>query len=69
MKTFGHKHLKGDPREDRDYQSNISKACLKQSTLVILPTGMGKTIVALRVMLERLALGSILLMARNLSRF
>ena len=63
MKTFGHKHLKGDPLEDRDYQSNISKACLKQSTLVILPTGMGKTIVALRVMLERLALGSILLMA------
>ena len=63
MKTFEHKHLRGPPLEDRDYQSNISKACLKQSTMVILPTGMGKTVIALRVILERLHVGPILLMA------
>ncbi len=63
MKTFEHKHLKEVPLEDRDYQSNISEACLKQSTMVILPTGMGKTVIALRVILERLNVGPILLMA------
>ena len=63
MKTFSHQFLKGKPLEDRQYQSNISKACLEQSTLVILPTGMGKTVIALRVILERLEYGQILLMA------
>ena len=63
MKTFEHKHLKGAPLEDRAYQSNISEACLKQSTMVILPTGMGKTVIALRVILERLNVGPVLLMA------
>ena len=63
METVTHKFLKGDALEDRQYQSNISKACLEQSTLVILPTGMGKTVIALRVILERLEYGQILLMA------
>ena len=63
MKTFTHKFLKGEGLEDRQYQSNISKVCLVQSTLVILPTGMGKTVIALRVILERLVHGQILLMA------
>ena len=63
MKTVTHKFLKGETLEDRQYQSNISKACLEQSTLVILPTGMGKTVIALRVILERLDKGQILLMA------
>ena len=63
MKKFTHKFLKGKSLEDRQYQSNISKACLEQSTLVILPTGMGKTVIALRVILERITEGQILLMA------
>lgn len=63
MKTFEHKNLRGASLEDRDYQSNISEACLKQSTMVILPTGMGKTVIALRVILERLNAGPVLLMA------
>ena len=63
MKAFNHKFLKDGPLEDRQYQANISKACLEQSTLVILPTGMGKTVIALRVILERLERGQILLMA------
>ena len=63
MKLFEHKNLKGEPLEDRTYQSNISSSCLNQSTLVILPTGMGKTVIALRVIVERLDIGQILLMA------
>jgi len=35
--------------EHRDYQANIAAAAMKESTLVVLPTGMGKTIVALMV--------------------
>jgi len=63
MKVFNHNFLKDGPLEDREYQANISQACLEQSTLVILPTGMGKTVIALRVILERLEKGQILLMA------
>ena len=63
MSIITHKYLKIDELEDRLYQSNISKACLEQSTLVILPTGMGKTVVAIRIMIERLDKGKILLMA------
>ena len=33
--------------EKRDYQINIALTCLKSSTLVVLPTGLGKTIIAL----------------------
>ncbi len=38
--------------EDRDYQRNIADVAKNVSTLVVLPTGMGKTIIALRVMAE-----------------
>jgi Fanconi anemia group M protein len=38
----------------RGYQEAIAAECLARNTLVILPTGMGKTIVALLVMAERL---------------
>ena len=38
--------------EDRDYQRNIADSCLKRSTLVVLPTGMGKTVIAARVIAE-----------------
>ncbi len=40
--------------EERAYQVNIARVCLERSTLVVLPTGMGKTVVALLVLAERL---------------
>jgi Fanconi anemia group M protein len=45
------KHPKIVPNtiEKRMYQVNIAKAASSQSTLVVLPTGMGKTIVALLI--------------------
>jgi Fanconi anemia group M protein len=47
-----HPLLKANAIEIRDYQVNIAQSCLKRSTLVVLPTGMGKTIVALEVIAE-----------------
>ena len=38
--------------EEREYQRNIADAALKRSTLVVLPTGMGKTVIAARVIAE-----------------
>ena len=40
--------------EQRLYQLSLAAAALKQSTLVVLPTGLGKTIVALFVIANRL---------------
>lgn len=44
-----HPLLKPDTIEIRDYQVSIAQSCMKRSTLVVLPTGMGKTIIALEV--------------------
>jgi len=40
--------------EEREYQINISRVAKKLSTLVVLPTGMGKTIIAFMVMAKQL---------------
>jgi len=37
----------------REYQENILKSCLNENTLVILPTGTGKTIIAFFVIIKR----------------
>ena len=42
--------LRSDLIEPRAYQVNIANSCHGASTLVVLPTGMGKTIIALMVM-------------------
>jgi len=47
-----HPLLRRDAIEDRAYQENIARACLERSTLVVLPTGMGKTVIAARVIAE-----------------
>lgn len=47
--------LKPETIEDREYQSKLVDAALGQSTLVALPTGTGKTPVALRIADKRLA--------------
>ena len=38
----------------RDYQKNIAKTCIDKNTLVVLPTGLGKTLIALIVAIDRL---------------
>ena len=60
-----HELIKPSSIELRDYQVNIARAATKESTLVVLPTGMGKTVVALFVIAEvlRTSHGKILFMA------
>ena len=49
-----HELLRRGAVEERAYQVNIAKSCLSRSTLVVLPTGMGKTVVAAMVIAETL---------------
>ncbi len=63
MSVFENRLLKIKDLEEREYQNKVSEVCLKQSTLAVLPTGLGKTIIALRVILERIEIGKILFLA------
>jgi Fanconi anemia group M protein len=60
-----HPLIKKDAIELREYQVDIAKECMEQSTLVVLPTGLGKTAVALIVIANVLGKtdGKILFMA------
>ncbi|MBI4415725.1 MAG: DEAD/DEAH box helicase [Euryarchaeota archaeon] len=49
-----HPLLRRGAIEKRAYQVNIAASCLERSTLVVLPTGMGKTVVAVLVIAEML---------------
>ena len=52
--------------EVREYQRAIAKSALESNTLVVLPTGLGKTIIALLVAVERLSMfpsGKVLVLA------
>ena len=43
---FNHKLLKKNKVERRLYQETLLASCIKQNSLIILPTGLGKTIIA-----------------------
>ncbi|MDO9537872.1 MAG: DEAD/DEAH box helicase [Thermoplasmata archaeon] len=49
-----HQMIVPDSIEERHYQVAISESSMKRSTLVVLPTGLGKTIIALMVVAETL---------------
>jgi Fanconi anemia group M protein len=49
-----HELLRRGAVEERAYQVNIAKACLERPTLVVLPTAMGKTVIAAMVVAETL---------------
>jgi Fanconi anemia group M protein len=50
-----HPLIKKSAIEHRDYQVNLAKQAIEENCLVVLPTGLGKTAVALHVMAEFLA--------------
>ena len=47
--------LRADRVEERDYQRNLAQEALAANSLLVLPTGLGKTVVAFMVIAARLA--------------
>ena len=52
MATVEHPRVRPGTLEDRQYQADIARSAVGRNTLVVLPTGLGKTAIALRVMAE-----------------
>ena len=52
MGTVEHPRIRPGVLEDRLYQERISRAAIGRNTLVVLPTGLGKTAIALRAIAE-----------------
>ncbi len=63
MAFVSHPHITPDLVEERGYQTNMVTKCLSSNTLLILPTGLGKTIIAARIAAEYLDKGKILVLA------
>lgn len=54
MGTVEHPRIRPGVLDDRRYQASIAQAAVDHNTLVVLPTGLGKTAIALRVAAEAL---------------
>ena len=63
MNFVDHPRILPGKVEERAYQTNMVDGCLRCNTLVILPTGLGKTVVALRIAAEYLSYGKVLILA------
>ncbi len=58
-----HPLLKPERVEKRLFQMDLAATALKASSLVVVPTGLGKTVIALMVLLPRLDRGKVLFLA------
>ena len=63
MEYLTHPRIVPGKVEKRAYQVNMAAGCEKKNTLVILPTSLGKTVVAIQVIADFLDRGKVLLMA------
>ncbi|MEA2046310.1 MAG: DEAD/DEAH box helicase [Euryarchaeota archaeon] len=63
MSYIEHPLIREKTVEKRLFQLDLAVSALQESTLVVLPTGLGKTVVALLVTLVRLDRGKVLFMA------
>jgi ERCC4-related helicase/ERCC4-type nuclease len=60
---INHPLIKPDTIEQRLYQLSLAGEAIRKSSLIVLPTGLGKTIVALLVMVARLPKGKVILLS------
>lgn len=63
VEYINHPLVKSNTVEQRLYQLSLAGEALKKSTLIVLPTGLGKTVVALLVMVSRLPKGKVLILS------
>ncbi len=63
MTSVSHPRIVPGSIEESRYQTAMVQGCLRNNTLVILPTGLGKTVVAVRVAAEYLGSGKVLVLA------
>ncbi len=63
MSFVEHPRIVPDLVEERGYQTAMYERCLTANSLLILPTGLGKTVIAARVAAEYLSKGKVLVMA------
>lgn len=63
MTFIDHPRIAPGTVEERRYQTAMVQGCLRNNTLVILPTGLGKTVVAVRVAAEYLSSGKVMVLA------
>ncbi len=56
-------YIKPNVLEKRSYQVNIARTAREHSTLVVLPTGMGKTVIAVMLIARRIREGNVLFLA------
>ena len=54
METVAHPRLRPGVLEDRRYQAAIAESAATSNTLAVIPTGLGKTAIALRLIAEDL---------------
>lgn len=54
MPTVEHPRIRPGVLEEREYQASVAATAVDANTLVVLPTGLGKTAIALRVIAEYL---------------
>ncbi len=63
MRFVEHPRILPGSMEERGYQTGMVEKCLTADTLLILPTGLGKTVVAARLAAEFLDRGKVLMLA------
>ena len=63
MAFVSHPRIVPDKVEERGYQTRMVEQCVRANTLLILPTGLGKTVIAVRVAAEFLGSGKVLMLA------
>ncbi|GFN39989.1 MAG: DEAD/DEAH box helicase, fanconi anemia group M protein [Marine Group I thaumarchaeote] len=56
--TINHQLIKKNTIEHREYQINLAEQAKRENCLIVLPTGLGKTVVALHIIAEYLSKGT-----------